>query len=56
MISQRICSYGTQTDPVSTVIMKDVEINVQDDLIVMTDQSVETDGAISIKKDLGGGC
>lgn len=54
--AHKTTTVSVQTDPLSTKLLKEVSIDVQKDLIQMDDQSVETDGAVTIKKERPGGC
>lgn len=55
LLAQRICHVGTQTDMKATLV-REKEIDVQKDLIEMFDKSMDTDGAVTIRKEYSSGC
>lgn len=49
MRAQKQTNVYTQTDAIPTKLMREAEINVQNDLIETMDKEITTDGSISIK-------
>lgn len=56
LIFQKIANASTQTDSVQTKLFRDADNDVQIDLILQQDRSVETDGAVTIRPENLGGC
>lgn len=55
LLAQKITHTGTQTDSVAT-LLREKSIGVQKDLIRTRDKTVETDGLVTIRKEMPGGC
>lgn len=58
LLAQRINHMGTQTEhPFSTtMLMREKQTDIQSDLIGLTDASMETDGAVTLRQECPGGC
>lgn len=55
LLAQKISHTSTQTDPTAT-ILREKSVGVQRDLIKVHDKLVETDGLVTIRKEIPGGC